>query len=87
MSLTLDQKLEMSKFSEERMLKAKTGQKLILFFLFFFGFSRAAPMSYGGSQATGLIRAVAAGLCQNHSNMGSEPCLRPIPQLMATPDP
>ena len=31
-------------------------------------FSRAAPTAYGGSQARGLIRAVAAGLCQSHSN-------------------
>ena len=35
----------------------------------------------------GLIRAVAAGLRQSHSNTGSEPCLRPTPQLTATPDP
>ena len=28
----------------------------------FFAFSRAAPAAYGGSQARGLIRAVAAGL-------------------------
>ena len=29
-------------------------------FLFFFAFSRAAPAAYGGSQARGLIGAVAA---------------------------
>ena len=50
-------------------------------------FLRAAPMTYGGSQARGLIGAAAAGLCQSHSNAGSEPSLQPIPQLMATPDP
>ena len=44
-------------------------------------------MAYGGSQARGLIGAVAAGLRQGHSNMGSELLLRPTPQLMATPDP
>ena len=50
------------------------------FFFFFFGlfaFSRAAPSTYGGSQAKGPIRAVAAGLC--HSNTGSELRLRPTP--------
>ena len=35
----------------------------------------------------GLIRAAAAGLRQSHSNAGSEPCLRPTPQLMATLNP
>ena len=50
-------------------------------------FSWAAPAAYGGSQARGRIRAVAAGLCQSHSNVGSEPCLRPTLQLTATPDP
>ena len=41
-------------------------------FFFFFLF-RAAPEAYGGSQARGPI--------------GSEPHLRPTPQLMAWPDP
>ena len=31
--------------------------------------------------------AAAAGLIHTHSNVGSEPHLRPTPQLMATPDP
>ena len=44
-------------------------------------------MAYGGSQARGLIRAVADGLRQSHSNARSEPCLPPTPQLMAKPDP
>ena len=44
---------------------------------------RAAPEAYGGSQATGLIGDVAAGLC--HSNTRSEPHLRRTPQLSATP--
>ena len=59
----------------------------LFFFFFFFAFSRAAPVAYGGSQARGLIRAVAAGLYHSHSNSGSEPCLRPTPQLTAMPDP
>ena len=53
----------------------------------FLPFSRAAPTAYGGSQARGLIWAVATGLCQNHSIVGSEPSLLPTPQLTATPDP
>ena len=55
--------------------------------VFFFFFSRAALTAYGGSQARGLIGAVAAGLHHSHSNSGSEPLLRPTPQLMAMPDP
>ena len=48
-----------------------------------FVFSRATPMAYGGFQARGLTGAVAASLRQSHSNVGSEPCLQPTPQLMA----
>ena len=60
---------------------------LSLFFFFgFFAFSRATPMEYGDCQARGLIRAVASSLHHSYSNMGSEPRLRPTPQLMATPD-
>ena len=49
----------------------------LFIYLFFclFAFSRATPSAYGGSQARGLITAVAAGLCQSHSNAGSEPRL------------
>ena len=49
--------------------------------------SWAAPVAYGGSQARGLIRAVAAGLCQSHSNAESKPSLKSTPQLTATLDP
>ena len=60
---------------------------LFIYFLFFiFVFSRAAPAVYGGSQARGLIRAVAAGLHHSHSNVGSKQRLPPTPQLTATPD-
>ena len=38
-----------------------------------------------GSLARGRIGDVAAGLHHSHSNSGSEPCLWPTPQLMATP--
>ena len=59
------------------------------FFFFFFIFLsfRAVPTEYGSSQARGQIGAVAAGLFQSHSTMGSELHLEPKPQLMATPDP
>ena len=56
-------------------------------FFCLFAFSRAAPAAYGGSQARGVIGAVAASLRQSHSSMGSEPRLQPTPQLKATPDP
>ena len=52
-----------------------------------FAISWVAPMAYGGSQARGRIGAIAASLRQSHSNVGSEPCLRPTPQLTATLDP
>ena len=57
------------------------------FFVLFFFFLRAAPMAYGDSQARGQVGAVAASLHHSHSNVGSEPHLRPTPQLTATPDP
>ena len=61
---------------------------LSFFFFFFclFAISWAAPAAYGGSQARGLIGAVATSLRQSHSNLGSEPRLRPALQLTATPD-
>ena len=46
-----------------------------------FLFSGATPSAYGGSQARGLIRAVATGLCHSHRNVGSKQNLQPIPQL------
>jgi len=55
---------------------------LSFFFFFFLLFLWAAPTAYGGSQARGLIGAVATGLRQSHSNAGSEP----TPQLTAMPD-
>ena len=41
-------------------------------------------MAYGSSQAGGPIAAIAAGHSHSHSNAGSQPCLRPTPQLTAT---
>ena len=55
---------------------------------FFFGsFYGWTSCIYGGSQARGQIGALATGLHHSHSNAWSEPSLRPIPQLMAMPDP
>ena len=44
-------------------------------------------MAYRNSQARGWVRAIAAGLCYSHSNVGSEPHLRPTPQVKAMLDP
>ena len=55
---------------------------LLIYLLF-----RAAPAAHGSSQARGQIGARAAGLHHRHSNTGSEPRLRPTPQLMAALDP
>jgi len=43
--------------------------------------------AYGGSQARGLMAAVATGPHQSHSNAGSEPHLLPTPRFTAMPDP
>ena len=49
-------------------------QSLLKNFLFL-SFLGTHPLAYRGSQARGLIGAVASGLCHSHSNMGSEPRL------------
>ena len=64
-------------------MKVKNRISFFVFMLFLW----ATPTAYGGSQARGPIGAVAIGLCQSHSNAGSELHLRPTPQLMAMPDP
>ena len=58
----------------------------LIFFLVFCPF-RAAPAEYRGSQASGLIGAVAASLHHSHGNTRYEPRLPPTPQFTATPDP
>ena len=62
-------------------------QKLLFFYYFLnfysFCFFRTALRAYGGSQARGLIGAVAAGLHHSHSHAGSELRLRPTPQRTA----
>ena len=42
------------------------------YFFFFFAFPRATPVAYGGSQARGLIGAVATHLHHSHSHSHSE---------------
>jgi len=59
----------------------------VFLFLVFLPFLGPLPAAYEGSQARGWIGAVAAGLHQSHSNLGSEPRPQPTPQLTATPDP
>ena len=56
----------------------------ILFFGLFLSFLRAPPVALGGSQARGLVTAVAASPHQSHSNIGSELYLWPATQPMAT---
>ena len=58
-----------------------------LFIYLFICLFRAAPTAYVGSQARGLIGAVATSLRQSHSNMGSKPHLQSTTQLMAMLDP
>ena len=64
-------------------------QKLLFFYYFLnfysFCFFRTALRAYGGSQARGLIGAVAAGLHHSHNNARSELHLRPTPKLTAMP--
>ena len=60
---------------------------IIIVIIGLFAISWATPMAYGGSQARSRIGAIATGLCQSQSNAGSEPRLRPTPQLTATLDP
>ena len=68
------------------MAHGNTGSFIYLFLFYFYLFSlfRATPMAFGGSQARGLIRAVAAGLGDSRSNTKPEPRLQPTPQLTAT---
>ena len=49
--------------------------------LFIYLFLKAALMAYGISLARCCIRAVAADLHHSHSNLGTEPHLRTMPQL------
>ena len=48
--------------------------------IYLFAF-RAAHTAHGSFLARGQIGAIAPGLHHSHSYTGSEPCLRPTPQL------
>ena len=80
-----------SRRAEIKGLSTKRKIQLVLFFFvlfclsfcYFLGRSRGIWIS----QARGPNGPVATGPRQSHSNAGSEPCLRPSPQLTAMPDP
>ena len=59
----------------------------ILFIYLSFCLLRATATAYEGSQARGPFGAVAASLHHSHCDTGSEPCLRPTPQLMVIQNP
>ena len=75
--------------SSEKLFHLSTQERVSSLWVLFVCFLlfKAAPVAYGGSQDRGRIGAIAAGLCHSHSNEGLEPCLQPIPQLTAVPDP
>ena len=56
-------------------LRRTCPESLPFFFFVFLPFLGPLPAAYGGSQARGLIGAVAISLHQSHSNAGSEPRL------------
>ena len=60
---------------------------VLFYFILFYLLFRATPKAYGSLQARGPIGAAAASLHHSHSSTGSEPYLRPTPQLMGAPDP
>ena len=56
------------------------GSFILFLFIYFlsFVFFRAVPMAYGGSQARGQIRDIAASLHHSYSNSGFESHLRDL---------
>ena len=58
----------------------------VCFIYYYYFLLFRAPAAYGSSQARGQIGAAASHLCHRHS-LGSEPCLRPVPQLTVMLDP
>ena len=66
-----------------RLVTSKSTQTIFFLFCLF----RAPPMAQGGSQARGLIRAVAASLHYSPSNARSERRPQRTPQLMVMLDP
>ena len=74
-------------YSLKYMKRVPWGQGLLHLYFFFFVFLGLHLWHVEVPRLEGRIRATAAGLRHSHSNTGSEPCLQPTPQLMATPDP
>ena len=72
---------------ERKIGSINLGDIFYLFIYLSFSLFRATPAAYGVSQARGQIGAGATSLHHSHSNDRSEPHLRCIPQLTATPDP
>ena len=67
--------------SEGRGFSVVFPEGLLFFFLGLYLWHMAIP------RLGGQVGAATASLHHSHSNMGSEPCLRPTPQLTTTPDP
>ena len=73
---------------ELSLISSKTLSGFLLFVFLFLFFFKAAPSAYGGSQARGLVRAVAAGLHYSHYTIATAILgVQPTPQLRAEPDP
>ena len=70
-----------------RQINRRLGSFSFFLFFFFFGLFRVALVAYGRFPCWGRIGAVATDIHQSHNIVGSEPCLQPTPQLMATQDP
>ena len=80
----------MNKMNRQNESECHGGKLMIYLFVCLFTYLlvfRATGVSHRGSQARGPIGAIDADLHHSHSNAGSEPHLRPIPQLTAMPDP
>ena len=50
------------------LIPVTTNLRAMIMFVCLFGLFRATPAAYGGSRASGPIRAIAAGLHHSHSN-------------------
>ena len=85
-AIPITQKVTLWLLKNELFFKFLKNFYLFIYFVFLL-FLWAAPVAYGGSQARGQIRAVAASLRQSQSNTGSEPHLQPTPQFTAMLDP
>ena len=77
--LSVKSRTQKDKYCMISFVESKKVKFLFCFYIFCLcDISWAAPAAYGVSQARGL--------CQSHSNVGSEPSLQPTPQLTAMLD-